>query len=676
MKEHILKEEDYVMTELQNQINELITRLNKMAYDYYVLDKPSALDSEYDQLYRELETLEQTYPEYIRPDSPTQRIGDVLLSGFQKVEHQAPMYSLSNAFNEAEVMAFIERVKSSVNESVSFMCECKIDGLAITLSYEKGVFTRGATRGDGTTGEDITQNLKTIKSLPLTLQSPLTCEVRGECYMPKAVFEELNYEREQNGEVLLANPRNAAAGALRQLDPKMVAQRRLNMFLYGAVSSADFAPISQNMLFEQLTQIGLRTNPLRQLCHTTEEVMAFIESVGKQRHDLPYEIDGIVIKVNEYEHQDALGFTVKAPRWAIAYKFKAETAETILNDIEWTVGRTGVVTPTAIMAPVNLAGTVVQRASLHNVDLIKSLDVRIGDTVMIHKAGDIIPEILEVNLDLRKEATQPVTIPTHCPECHTVLVQRNGEVALRCENPTCPAQKVALFTHFISRQAMNMMGLGERQVIGLIQQELVHDLADLFTLTQDDFLQLDKVKEKSAKKLYYAIQQAKSNSMERLLFGLGIHHVGAKAARIISEKYQSVTNLMNATSEDIAAIEGIGAVISESIVAYFQKADHQDLIKKLDTLGVNLTYIDNRVTVATNETSFWQNKVVVITGTMTHYSRNEAKALLEARGASVTNSISKKTDYLIAGDNAGSKLTKANALSIEVLSEAAFLDKL
>lgn len=662
----------------KERLESLKTELNQHAYNYYALDKPTITDAEYDQLYNELVKIETVYPELITQDSPTQRIGDQLLDGFTKVEHAEPMYSLGNVFNEEELQAFMNRVKSQAQseEELEFMVECKIDGLAIALTYENGQFIRGATRGDGTVGEDITTNLRTIRSIPLRLKEAVSVEVRGEAYMPKEVFKTLNEQREEKGQVPLANPRNAAAGGLRQIDPKAVAERKLNVFLYGAVYNDDFTVESQADLFNQLSNLGLRTNPLRRLCHTPQEVMEFIQEVEAQRHDLPYEIDGIVIKVNSVQTQSQLGYTVKAPRWAIAYKFKADVQQTILREVEWTVGRTGVVTPTAIMDPVSLAGTTVQRASLHNIDLIESLDVRLGDTVEIHKAGDIIPEILGVVLSERPEDSQPLFIPHNCPRCDMELVRVNEEVAIRCVNPLCPAQKLAKLIHFSSRNAMNIVGLGDKVIEHLINQEMINDPSDLYSLEWEDFLQLPSTKETSAKKYAKAIETSKENSLERLLFGLGIRHVGAKAARLIAERFITIEAIQQADEEAIESIDGIGPMISQAIVEYFNMSESEELISRLQSRGVNTAYLGLTSQEVGSKENFWSQKTVVLTGTMEQLTRSEAKERLENLGAKVTSSVSKKTDYLVAGEAAGSKLTKAQDLGVEILDEQAFLEKL
>ncbi|MGO4938432.1 NAD-dependent DNA ligase LigA [Fundicoccus sp. Sow4_D5] len=659
---------------LRKRLDELRQLLNEYAYQYYVLDKPTVADSEYDRLYHELETIEADYPEWINPESPTQRVGDQLLDGFEKVRHAEAMYSLGNAFSEEEVDAFIDRVfKQAESDQIQFMCECKIDGLAVALTYEEGRFIRGATRGDGIVGEDITTNLRTIKSLPLQLRQPITAEIRGEVYMPKKSFLALNEERDALGLVPFANPRNAAAGGLRQIDPKAVAKRNLNLFLYSGVYTESFSPVSQANLFEALEAAGLRTNSLRRLCSTKEEVRDFLRTISDQRHDLSYEIDGIVIKVNDVSTQQALGFTVKAPRWAIAYKFPAQVETTTVREVEWTVGRTGVVTPTAIMDPIALAGTTVQRASLHNIDFIQALDLRLNDQITVHKAGDIIPEVTSVLVDKRTEDSVPLDIPSHCPECKAELIRAEGEVALRCVNPICPAQKLAQLSHFVSRNAMNIMGLGVKVIEQLLTKGFIKDPADLYYLTEEDFLQLANTKEKSAKKYYTAIQGSKTNSLERLIFGLGIRHVGAKAAQLLAQSFETMANLQLASNEQIERIDGIGEMISQSVVSYFGQTESLELIKRLIEADVNMIYQGITLAEQADTDSYWAGKTVVLTGSMETYGRSEAKVMLETLGAKVTGSVSKKTDILVAGEAAGSKLNKAQDLGITVMNEEEFL---
>lgn len=662
---------------LEQRLNVLKEQLNDYAYHYYVMDKPKATDSQYDLLYRELETIEQQYPEWITSDSPTQRVGDTLLEGFDKVRHAEPMYSLGNAFNEAEVEAFIDRIEKQAGEAaIEFMCECKIDGLAVALTYENGQFVRGATRGDGTIGEDITTNLRTIKSIPLRLREPLSFEVRGEAYMPKQTFANLNAERDEEGIEPFANPRNAAAGGLRQIDPKAVVKRHLNTFIYGGVYTETFNPNSQADLFETLEAVGLRVNPLRRLCTSKAEVVEFIRFITEERHELPYEIDGVVIKVNDFALQQSLGFTAKAPRWAVAYKFPAEAKQTVVREVEWTVGRTGVVTPTAVMEPVQLAGTTVQRATLHNIDFIETLGVRINDTVTLQKAGDIIPEVTGVLTELRDAASEPLAIPTECPECQAELIRLEGEVALRCVNPLCPAQRLAQLSHFVSRNAMNISGLGKKVLEQMLRKELIQDAADLYYLAQEDFLTLDSIKEKSAANFYTAIQNSKDNSLERLLFGLGVRHVGAKAAQLIAQKFETMDAIRQADAEAIEAIDGIGPMISQSLVQFFELEASNRLVDRFAAAEVNLTYQGVSLTALEEQDNFWSGKTLVLTGTMETYSRKEAKELLENMGAKVTGSVSAKTDILIAGEAAGSKLTKAEQLGVTIMDEAAFLQQL
>ena len=640
---------------------------------YYVMDKPSISDKAYDALYQELVAIEKAYPELIVSDSPTQRVGGTVLPGFEKVSHDTPMLSLSNAFNQEDLLNFDQRIKKLTDKPIQYMCELKIDGLAVSLRYENGEFIRGATRGDGVVGEDITENLRTVKAIPLRLREPYSFEVRGECYMPKSSFFNLNEARDEEGLDVFANPRNAAAGSLRQLDTRITAGRNLNVFLYNAANFAELGVTSQADLLEKLSELGLRTNNQRHLFNTVEEVWAFIEEMTTKRQDLPYEIDGIVIKVNDFETQEEIGYTVRAPKWAIAYKFPAEEQETILRDIEWTVGRTGVVTPTAVMDSVLIAGSTVQRASLHNVDLVQELDVRIGDTVVIHKAGDIIPEILMVDLEKRPADSEIYQVPTNCPACESELAHLEEEVALRCLNPKCPAQVKEGLTHFVSRQAMNINGLGVRVVSQMYEKGLVNAVSDLYTLTMDDLLQLDKVKEKSATNILTAIDDSRTNSLERLIFGLGIRNVGAKAARMLAEEFETIDKLMAATKEEIEAIEGFGEIIADSVVTYFGLTEVAELIETFRENSVNLTYTGRKKTILTETDSIWQGKTVVLTGKLTTYSRQEATEMIQNLGGKITGSVSKKTDWLVAGEDAGSKLTKAQSLGIPVWTEAEML---
>lgn len=643
--------------------------LEQLAYQYYVKDQPSVEDAQYDQLYKELVTLEETYPELISSESITQRVGGTILSGFTKVTHESPMLSLGNAFNKADLEAFDQRLRKLTNHQIAYMCELKIDGLAISLKYQDGRFVQGATRGDGTVGEEITQNLKTVKSIPLQLKEPLSIEVRGECYMPKKSFADLNRAREENGEEVFANPRNAAAGSLRQLDSSVVAKRNLDTFIYTVADFGSLTATGQEEALEQLEALGIKTNHDRRLCQSIDEVWAYIEEFQTKRTELDYEIDGIVIKVNSFDAQKEIGFTVKAPRWAIAYKFPAEEAQTIIREIEWTIGRTGVVTPTAIMDPVKLAGTMVGRASLHNADLIRSKDIRLLDTVMIHKAGDIIPEVTRVLVEERGEDSVAYQVPTHCPVCQSELSHLDEEVALRCLNPMCPGQIKEGLSHFVSRNAMNIDGLGPRVLEQMYEKNLIKDVASLYYLTLDELLTLDKVKEKSASNILNAITASKTNSLEKLLFGLGIRHVGAKAAKILAEHFVTIEALMVAKAEEIVQLDAIGTIIADSAVAYFQKEEVHQLISELREAGVNLSYLGIVAADLEAVDSPFKGKTVVLTGKLTHFNREEAKEKIENLGGKVTGSVSKKTDLVVAGEEAGSKLTKAQSLGVQVWSE-------
>ena len=663
-------------TTIQQRIEELKEQLNRWSHEYYVEDKPTATDAEYDKAYHELVALEVEHPEFVTADSPTQRVGGEVLDQFQKVTHTNPMLSLSNAFSKEDLEEFDARLRKLTNRAIEYVCELKIDGLSIALTYQDGQLVLGATRGDGTTGEDVTGNVRTIKSVPLSLKEPWNIEVRGECYMPKKSFVALNHSREEEGLEVFANPRNAAAGSLRQLDPKIVAKRNLSVFLYSSPSVEELNVSTQEELLEKMAEIGFVTNPERLKCQTIDEVWNYIETIASKRPDLPYEIDGMVIKVNDFTAQEEIGFTVKAPRWAIAYKFPAEEAQTVVRDIEWTVGRTGVVTPTAVMDPVQLAGTTVRRASLHNIDLIKERDIRLEDTVVIHKAGDIIPEVTRVILEKRPETSQPYEFPTTCPVCHEKLEHLEEEVAIRCLNPKCPAQLTEGLSHFVSRNAMNMSGIGPRVIKQLFEEGLVMDVADLYKLTLDQLLALDKVQQKSAENILEAIEKSKENSLERLLTGLGIRHVGTKAAKELAQHFKTMTALQEASIEQLLEIDGLGDIIAYSVKTYFEQPSVQELIQELQDSGVNMTYLGVTKDDSAASGHVLSGKTVVLTGTLEQLTRQDAKEKLESLGAKVTGSVSKKTDVVIAGHSAGSKLTKANDLGIEVWSEQQFLDSL
>ncbi len=646
---------------MKNRMSELVTLLNRYAHEYYTKDTPSVSDSEYDQLYRELVSLEEKYPNDILPDSPTHRVGGKVLDGFEKYQHQYPLYSLQDAFSRAELEAFDERVRKEFPEAI-YLCELKIDGLSISLSYENGILVAGATRGDGSIGENITENLKRVKDIPLTLPQPLTMTVRGECYMPKASFDEVNRFRQENGEAEFANPRNAAAGTLRQLDTSVVAKRNLSTFLYQEASPT--TEVNQESVLKKLSKLGFAVNDNRVLASSIDQVWNFIEKISQERNQLPYEIDGIVIKVNSLAAQEELGFTVKAPKWAIAYKFPAEEKEAKLLSVDWTVGRTGVVTPTANLTPVQLAGTTVSRATLHNVDYIQEKDIRKDDTVIVYKAGDIIPAVLRV-VEAKRVSEEKLAVPKYCPSCESELLHFEDEVALRCINPLCPAQIREGLIHFASRDAMNITGLGPAVVEKLFSQGLVGDVAGIYRLQVEELLQLENFKEKSANKLYNAIQASKGNSAERLLFGLGIRHVGSKASRILLEHFHDIPSLAKADLDTIASIDGLGLVIATSLHSYFEQEGTQTLLAELQEAGVNLAYLGEKVAAD----AVLSGKTVVLTGKLETLTRTQAREKLLRLGANVASSVSKKTDLVIAGADAGSKLAKAQELGIEIQNE-------
>lgn len=647
---------------MNKRMNELVALLNRYATEYYTSDNPSVSDSEYDRLYRELVELEAAYPDQVLADSPTHRVGGKVLDGFEKYSHQYPLYSLQDAFSREELEAFDARVRKEVPHP-TYICELKIDGLSISLTYEKGILVAGATRGDGSIGENITENLKRVKDIPLTLPEELDITVRGECYMPRSSFDQVNQARQENGEPEFANPRNAAAGTLRQLDTAVVAKRNLATFLYQEASPS--TRDSQEKVLKHLEQLGFVVNPKRILAENIDEIWDFIQEVGQERENLPYDIDGVVIKVNDLASQEELGFTVKAPKWAVAYKFPAEEKEAQLLSVDWTVGRTGVVTPTANLTPVQLAGTTVSRATLHNVDYIAEKDIRKDDTVIVYKAGDIIPAVLRV-VESKRISEEKLDIPTNCPSCNSDLLHFEDEVALRCINPRCPAQIMEGLIHFASRDAMNITGLGPSVVEKLFSANLVKDVADIYRLKEEDFLLLEGVKEKSASKLYQAIQASKENSAEKLLFGLGIRHVGSKASQLLLQHFHSIENLAQADPEEVASIESLGGVIAKSLQTYFATEGSEILLRELKEAGVNLDYKGQTVVADATLSGL----TVVLTGKLERLKRSEAKSKLESLGAKVTGSVSKKTDLVVAGADAGSKLQKAQELGIEVRDEA------
>ena len=647
---------------MNERMKELVELLNRYATEYYTSDDPSVSDSEYDRLYRELVELEKAHPDQVLPESPTHRVGGKILDGFEKYSHQYPLYSLQDAFSREELDSFDVRVRKELDD-VTYICELKIDGLSISLTYEQGIFVAGATRGDGSIGENITENLKRVKDIPLSLSEKIDITVRGECYMPRASFDQVNQSRQENGDSEFANPRNAAAGTLRQLDTAVVTKRNLATFLYQEASPS--TRDSQEKVLKHLEQLGFVVNQRRLLAHSMDEVWAFIQEIAQERDQLPYDIDGVVIKVNDLAGQEQLGFTVKAPKWAVAYKFPAEEKEAKLLSVDWTVGRTGVVTPTANLTPVQLAGTTVSRATLHNVDYIAEKDIRKDDTVIVYKAGDIIPAVLRV-VESKRVSEEKLDIPTNCPSCESKLLHFEDEVALRCINPRCPAQIKEGLTHFASRDAMNISGFGPSIVEKLFAANLVKDVADIYRLTVEDLLLLDGIKEKSAQKLYQAIQASKENSAEKLLFGLGIRHVGSKASQLLLQNFHSIESLAQANPEEIANIESLGSVIAQSLQTYFATEGSEILLRELKESGVNLDYKGQ--TVAAN--AALSGLTVVLTGKLERLNRSEAKNKLESLGAKVTGSVSKKTDLVVAGADAGSKLQKAQELGIEIRDEA------
>lgn len=660
----------------KKRYEELINILDQYSYDYYVIDNPTVEDAEYDQKMQELLKIEEAHPEWVTPESPSKRVGGEVLEGFKKVAHDTPMLSLANAFNQEDLADFDRRIRDKVGDDIAYMCELKIDGLAVSLQYENGKYKQGATRGDGTIGEDITANLRTIRSIPMKLQKDYSIEVRGEAFMPKRSFQKLNEIREEEGQMLFANPRNAAAGSLRQLDTKIAASRNLDIFLYAVADFGEMGVETHSAGLDMLETLGLKVNKERRLCNSLEEVYAYIEEWTEKRAGLAYDIDGIVLKLNNLEQQRQMGNTVKSPRWSIAYKFPAEEVPTKLLDIELNVGRTGVITPTAVLEPVRVAGTTVSRASLHNEDLITEKDIRIGDTVLIKKAGDIIPEVIKSITEKRSGSEEPFHMPKNCPACDSELVRLEEEVALRCINPKCPAQIKEGLIHFVSRNAMDIDGLGEKVIIQLFSQHLIKDVADLFFLSKEKLLELERMGEKSVTNLLASIQASKQNSLEKLLFGLGIRHVGAKAAKSLAIHFDTMDNLKVADKETLTSINDIGEKMADSIVTYFANEEVHDLLEELKRAGVNMTYTGPKLEDMSEEELVFAGKTVVLTGKLEKLTRNDAKALIESLGGNVSGSVSKKTDVVVAGSDAGSKLAKAEELAIPIWSEEDLIEYL
>ncbi|HEY9767297.1 MAG TPA: NAD-dependent DNA ligase LigA [Coleofasciculaceae cyanobacterium] len=671
-----------VTPEIKQKVAQLKEQLQKAGYAYYVLDNPIMEDGVYDQLYRQLQDIETKHPELITPDSPTQRVGDKPASKFTSVKHNIPLYSLENAFNFEELAKWETRWQKQLDRLTEFtyVCELKIDGSAIALTYENGILDRGATRGDGVTGEEITQNVKTIRTIPLRLNLPIKgrVEVRGEAFLPINVFAAINQERSKLGEPLFANPRNAAAGTLRQLDPKIVAERKLNFFAYTLYildspnKARDLELGSQLESLELLQKMGFLVNPNRKLCQSLTEVKEYFQQWDTGRKTLPYMTDGVVVKLNDYQLQRQLGFTQKFPRWAIALKYPAEEIPTLVKDIVVNVGRTGAVTPMAIMQPVQLAGTTVQRATLHNSDRIYQLDIRVGDTVIIRKAGEIIPEVVRVLTDLRPSGTVPYQIPSNCPECSSTLVRSKDEAVTRCINISCPAILRGSIIHWASRNALDIKGLGERVAILFIENNLVTSVADLYSLTVEQIASLERMGTKSAQNLVDAIALSKNKPYDRILYGLGIRYVGSVNAKILAENFPSIEKLQIAPFESIEAVYGIGEEIAQSVFEWVRVSANQTLIQQLQAAGLKF----DQATPDNNTNLAFSGKTFVLTGTLPSLKREEAKKLIEQAGGKVTGSISKKTDYILLGENAGSKLAKAEKLGITQLSEAELIDLL
>ncbi|MGB3760002.1 MAG: NAD-dependent DNA ligase LigA [Rivularia sp. (in: cyanobacteria)] len=674
-----------IQPEITQRIEELRKLLIQASYAYYVLDAPTIEDAIYDKLYRELQDLETQYPELITPDSPTQRVGEKPATGFTSVPHNIPMYSLENAFDVDELKAWDERWRRNApqKEDVDYVCELKIDGNALALTYENGILVRGVTRGDGVSGEDITQNVRTIRSIPLRLNlddieienrdSLQQIEVRGETFLPLDVFEKINQERLASGENQFANPRNATAGTLRQLDSRKVDKRRLDFFAYTLQIPGMDDAFANNQweALELLQKIGFKVNPNKQLCHSLDEVADYYQHWDTERLNLPYMTDGVVVKLNSFELQQELGFTNKFPRWAIALKYAAEEAPTRVENISVNVGRTGALTPLAEMQPVQLAGTTVSRATLHNGDRISQLDIRIGDTVIVRKAGEIIPEVVRVLTELRPENTTPFEMPTDCPVCGQPVVREKGEAVTRCVNTNCAAILKGSIEHWVSRNALDIRGMGEKVVHQLVDKKVVNSVADLYELTEDTLANLERMGQKSAQKLIDAIEKSKSKPWARVLYGLGIRHVGTTIAQTVTEKFDSVEKLAAAKVTDIEAIYGIGVEIAESIHKWFRIEANQALIERLQKAG--LQFVETQTAASSEVNQKLAGKTFVVTGTLPTLTRDEAKELIQKFAGKVSNSISKSTDYLVVGENAGSKLTKADKLGIAQLSEEQLL---
>ena len=657
------------MDKIEKRIQELTDILNDANYKYYVLDEPTITDQEYDKYLRELEELEQEYPNYAKQDSPTQRVGGQVLDTFEKVTHKIPMMSLSDVFSESEIASFDEKIKK---EGIipQYVCELKIDGLSVSLLYEKGILVRAATRGDGVVGENITHNVKTIKSIPLKLKKEIDIEVRGEIYMSKKALEKVNIERLKNGEKPLQNARNGAAGSIRQLDSKVAAKRGLDAWIYHLPNPLDYNINTHFEALQFMSELGFKTNPNNFLANNIGEVFEFIEQKKSQREELPYDIDGIVIKVNNIRQQLDLGYTAKYPKWATAYKFPAEEVLTRLNDIIFTVGRTGQITPNAVLDPVLVMGSTIARATLHNENNILEKDLRIGDIVSIRKAGDVIPEVVEAKKERRTGKEKQFQMIKECPICGSKLIKKENQVDYFCLNDSCPTRKIEGLIHFASRDAMNIDGLGDKIMEDFFNFSFIKTIPDIYLLKnhQKELMRLEGYGEKSITKLLDSIEKSKVNSLEKLLFGLGIPHVGSKTAKILSSHYHNIDNIINASFEDLSSINDIGDIIAQSIIDYFQNEDNITIINKLKSYDVNMNYLGPKIIKDDN----FYGKTFVLTGTMENYKREDAKSLIEQRGGKTTSSVSKKTDVVLAGKDPGSKYMKAKELNINIWTEEDF----
>ena len=658
---------------MKERMNELIDIINEADYNYHTLDNPTITDQEYDKFLRELNEIEEEHPEWIREDSPTQHAGGKIIDSFEKVTHKIPMMSLSNVFSESEIASFDEKIRKE-NINPKYVCELKIDGLSVSLLYEKGKLVRAATRGDGVTGEDITHNAKTIKTIPLKLKEEVDIEVRGEIFMNKKTLEELNEKRKKENQPLLQNCRNAAAGSIRQLDSKVAAERKLDTYIYHLPNPEDYGLKTHQEALDFMTKLGFKTNNNNRLVGTVEEIYEFINEKGELRQQLPYDIDGVVIKVNNIDEQKKLGYTAKYPKWATAYKFPAQEVLTKLTDIIFTVGRTGQITPNAVLEPVIVAGSTISRATLHNEDFVNEKGLKIGDIVSIRKAGDVIPEVVEAKVDRRDGSEKEFQMITQCPMCESTLMKKEGQVDYYCMNPKCPARHIEGLIHFASRDAMNIDGLGERIMEDFYNFHFINNLADIYSLKQyeKDLVRLEGFGDKSITNLLEAIENSKNNSLERLIFGLGIPHVGAKTAKVLAAKFETLDNLMEQTEEELTKVPDIGGIIAKSLTSYFNDNHNRGIIEELKELGLNTKYLGQKVV----ENELFSGKSFVLTGTLTMYTRDEAKEKIESLGGKTVDSVSKKTSVVIVGDAPGSKYRKAQELGIEIWTEEQFKEKL